>query len=200
MMDRYRLILADPAWRYSNVGVKGAAEGHYKADDATGRATMALDEICRLPVRAIADDDAVLLLWATWPLLVDAFRVIAEWGFLYVTGLPWIKITNDPSADLFGDVVVRPQWGSGWWVRGCSEPLLIAKRGKARPPDEDRRFVGLLSENFAHSRKPDSVYQFAETLPGPYLELFARRRRPGWDAWGNEVDGSIVLPEIAAHG
>jgi N6-adenosine-specific RNA methylase IME4 len=77
-------------------------------------------------------------------------------------------------------------------VRGCSEFVLIGRRGNVSPPAGD--VVGLLSENFGHSRKPDSLHEYAELLPGPYLEMFARRPRAGWDVWGNQVAGSITLP------
>jgi N6-adenosine-specific RNA methylase IME4 len=96
---------------------------------------------------------------------------------------------------MFGEKPLRPTFGTGWWVRGCSEPILIAKRGQAKHPKVPH--VGLLSERFAHSRKPDSVHELAEQHPGPYLELFARRARKGWDAWGNELpdpQGNTVTP------
>lgn len=192
----YGVILADPAWRYGNVGVNGAAEGHYREDAATGRSTLSIAEICALPVRDLALPDAVLLLWTTWPLLFDAPRVVAAWGFEYVTGLPWIKIDGEPSLDLFGELRITPQYGSGWWVRGCSEPLLICRRGNPKTPRTN--LVGLLSENFGHSRKPESAYDLAELLPGPYLELFARRPRDGWTSIGNEITGNSLVEDCRA--
>jgi N6-adenosine-specific RNA methylase IME4 len=176
------VILADPPWAYRNGG-NGAAANHYP--------TMTAASLCALPVAELAGRDAVLLLWATWPQMREAMDLVDAWGFRYVTGLPWIKVRGHPQADLWGEIAYRPTWGTGFWVRSCSEPLLIAKRGNARPPLDPP--LGLLSRNFQHSRKPDNVYDYAEALPGPYLELFARRPRPGWDAWGNEVEGSIEL-------
>lgn len=187
MSERYGVILADPAWRYERAGVEGAAERHYQ--------TMSVAEIAALPVASLAAPDSVLLLWGTWPLLPDAIRVVKAWGFKYVTGFPWVKITGEPSFDLWGALDVKPQYGIGYWIRGCSEFVLIGRRGNVSPPAEG--FVGLLSENFGHSRKPDSLHHYAECLPGPYLELFARRPRAGWSVWGNEVEGSIELPEAA---
>lgn len=84
-----------------------------------------------------------------------------------------------------------PNYGMGFWVRGCSEPLLIAQRGDTRCPDDPP--IGLISDLFEHSRKPDNVYDYAALFPGPYLELFARRSRDGWDAFGKEIEGSIIL-------
>lgn len=186
--EKPRVLIADPPWSYRNGGNRGAAERQYP--------TMGVDRICALGVSEIVADDCVLFLWATWPQLVEAMRVIEAWGFTYLTGLPWVKISGLPSIDLWGDLNVKPQYGVGYWVRGCTEPLLIARRGNVSPPDGG--FVGLLSENFRHSRKPDNVYHIAEQLPGPYLELFCRRPRPGWLHWGNEHDSTINLADVDA--
>jgi len=182
-MQKYLVIVADPPWQYNNTGVEGSAQAQY--------ATLSIDKICALPVSNYADDDCVLFLWATWPQLQNAFAVVSAWGFEYITGLPWIKIVGLPVVDLWGDLAIKPQYGTGFWVRGCSEPLLIAKRGNVQPLSRD--FVGLLSENFGHSRKPENIYHVAEKYPGPYLEMFARRKRDGWDVWGNEVQSTIVF-------
>lgn len=112
-------------------------------------------------------------------------RVIHAWGFTYKTGLPWIK-ADGVEQTLWGGLDFKPFYGCGFWIRGCSEPILIAKRGNAKPLTSD--FVGLISPNAEHSRKPDDLYTLAERYPGPRLEMFARRKRPGWDVWGNEVD------------
>lgn len=181
-MSGYRVILADPPWSYS-VERNGAAARHYPL--------MTTDAICALPVSSLAADDAVLLLWGTWPKMPDALRVVEAWGFGYVTGFPWVKLEGEPSVDLWGEWRLRPAFGIGFWMRGCTEYVLIGKRGAASPPTES--FVGLLSERFEHSRKPENLYHYAESLPGPYLELFARRPRTGWSVWGNEVADSITL-------
>ncbi len=180
---KYKVVIADPPWRYANAGCRGAAENHYP--------TMSIDQIQALPVRDLVDDDCALFLWATWPTLPDAMSVLDAWGFTYVTGLPWLKIVGVPSVNLWGELTVKAQYGVGFWVRGCTEPILIARRGEVSPPDGG--FVGLLSENLRHSRKPENLYHIAERLPGPYLEMFARRHRAGWDAWGNEVEGVVCM-------
>lgn len=133
---------------------------------------MTTADICALSVSSVAHADAVLLLWATWPCLIDAMRVVSAWGFEYVTGLPWVKMQKCQS-DLWGEWNMRPQYGTGFWVRGASEPILICKRGNAKPPNNG--FVGLIAPNVRHSRKPDSLHEYGEALPGPRLELFARR-------------------------
>jgi N6-adenosine-specific RNA methylase IME4 len=187
-MKRYRLILADPPWRYRASRVNGAAAKHYS--------TLSTKALCKLPIHNLTARDAVLLLWATWPLLPDAQAVMRSWGFAYKTGFPWIKITGRPQPSLFNHSrTLRPFYGIGWWVRGCSELVLVGVKGNASPPRES--FVGLLSPNFQHSRKPESLYEYAEAFEGPRLELFARGPgRPGWDVFGYEAEGSILLPDI----
>ena len=180
---KYSVILADPPWAYSNSGCKGAAKNEYS--------TMSLNELKALPVMNISADDSVLLMWGTWPKLDEAcLPLMKAWGFKYVTGFPWVKIT-EIGITLFGQIEIKVPYGIGFWARGASEPLLIGKRGKAKPPDIG--YIGLLSPNLYHSRKPDDIYQYAESMAGPYLEMFARRRREGWDAFGNEIEGSITL-------
>lgn len=182
-MKKYGVVLADPPWSYSNSGVRGAAANHYP--------TMHIDDICALPVKQHVKRDAVLILWATWPLLPEAMRVIDAWGFKYKTGLPWIKMNGIPTTSLFGEVILKPLAGQGWWVRGVSEPILICTRGNASPPSEVP--MGLISERFRHSKKPANAHEYAELFPGPYLEMFARTPRAGWDVFGNEVEGSVAL-------
>ena len=181
---KYKVILADPPWQYDMNSGNGAAEKHYL--------TMSTDELCNLKVADICEDDSVLLMWATWPKLSEScLPVMDAWGFRYVTGFPWIKIEGWPVVDLFGDLRAKPTFGTGFWIRGATEPILIGKRGSPKPPDFD--WVGLICERMQHSRKPSSLYEYAESMPGPYLELFARRKREGWDAFGNEIEGSITL-------
>lgn len=181
MRKKYSVIIADPPWDYHNLRLRGTVEKQYP--------TMSIDEICALPVAQLAMPNAVLLLWTTWPQLQNAFRVIKSWDFKYVTGFPWIKIT-EVAVDLWGELNIKVPYGVGFWARGASEPLLIARRGKIGPPEDN--FIGLLSPNLRHSRKPDDVYAYAESFPEPYLELFARRQRENWDAIGYEINGKDI--------
>ena len=186
MSGQYGVIIADPPWQYSNAGVRGNAEDQYSG-------TMTVADICALPVADLAAPNCVLLCWATWPLLREGLAVVQAWGFEYVTGFPWVKLTDEPRRNLWGDVEFKPQYGTGFWGRGCTELLLIGRRGKVEVPRTASNTVLLLSANFGHSRKPENLYEYAEQFAGPYLELFARRRRPGWDVFGNEVADSIRL-------
>lgn len=179
---KFGVILADPPWQYSNRGCRGAAENEYP--------TMSTVELCKLKVEEASEKDAVLLLWTTWPFMIDAFKVIESWGFTYKTGLPWIKVQKS-ELDLWGEWFFKTQFGVGFWARGVSEPLLIATRGQPSLPD--KTFIGLLSPNISHSRKPDNIYEYAESLNGPYLEMFCRRPRKGWSIFGNEFKSDVEL-------
>jgi len=182
--SRYGVIVADPPWLYeqATTTLQGTTGHHYR--------DLSIDDLCTLPVASVAAKDAILLLWCTWPQLTEGLRLIEAWGFKYVTGFPWIKIQGTPQVNLGGAVNARPQYGVGFWTRGCSEPILIARRGNVSPPNNG--WVGLLSPNFQHSRKPENLYDFAESIPGPYCELFARRTRKGWTSLGNEIDGKDI--------
>jgi len=185
--ERYSTIIADPPWQYQNwtKAKNGAAASSFE--------TMSLDDIGRIPVsKAFAAKDAVLVLWATWPKLDDAFKLLEMWGFSFVTGFPWVKYT--PSTALL-------RTGVGFWTQGMSEVVLIARRGKPRLKGERPRVKGLLCgsdlqfyapRSGQHSRKPYSLHEWAEaSLDGPYLELFARRPYPGWTCYGDELGWTL---------
>lgn len=165
----YGVIIADCPWKYSNKQ-NGAAENHYPV--------MTDAEIMALQIPAATD--SVLFFWATWPMLPVAMKVIEAWGFSYISGFPWIKMHKTEE--------MIPAYGTGYWVRGCSEMVLIARKGKPRA--QCGGYIGLICDRMKHSRKPDSIYELAEVHPGPYLEMFARRDRENWDHWGNELENS----------
>ena len=184
----YSVILADPPWKFYNWSKRPWWE---RSDKNTSRAadkfydTMTMDEIMALSVGELAANDCALLCWATWPSFPDALRIIAEWGFSYKTmGFVWVKGEGLP---LFPDDI-RDQMGMGYWTRANTEPCILATRGSPKRLNADVRQV-ILDRRREHSRKPDCVHARIERLlAGPYLELFARTKRPGWDSWGNETD------------
>lgn len=163
---KYRVIYADPPWSYGNklVDGYGAAEDHYP--------TMTIEELCALPVKDLAEDNAVLFLWVTSPLLEECFEVIRAWGFKYKTSFVWDKL--------------RKNFGYYNGVR--HEFLLVCTRGSCTP-DVPKLFDSVQSiERTEHSRKPEEFRQIIDTLypHGKRIELFARRPAPGWEVWGNE--------------
>jgi N6-adenosine-specific RNA methylase IME4 len=133
---------------------------------------MTLDQIAALPVRDVAHKDVVLFLWATNPLMREAFDVMAAWGWKYKTLLTWEKVNA---------------CGMGYWFRGVTEHLLVGVRGKI-PAFRSREKNLFRARRRKHSEKPEEAFALIEAVsPGPRLELFARRARPGWTVWGNEV-------------
>lgn len=157
---KYQVIYADPPWQYSNSGFDQSAEAQYP--------TMPTDEICALPIGALAGEESVLFLWATSPLLPDALRVMQAWGFEYKASMVWVK-DNAP--------------GMGWYVNTYHEFLLIG--GNLHPAIKpDSVFKSPVTK---HSQKPQAIYGVIESMyPGNKIELFARQTRDGWECWGNE--------------
>ncbi len=178
----YRLIYADPPWPFRTWSKKGKGRSPEAWYDC-----MSIEAIAALPVRDWSARDAVLLLWATDPLLPRAFEVIAAWGFTYRTvGFCWVKLRPGATPMLLSERDFFT--GLGFWTRANPELCLLATRGSPKRRAADVRRL-IVSPRREHSRKPDEAYERIERLvDGPYLELFARQRRPGWDAWGLEAD------------
>jgi N6-adenosine-specific RNA methylase IME4 len=161
VQGRFPVIYADPPWQYTNTGFSGSAESQDP--------TMSTDDICAMPVADKSTTNSVLLMWATWPLLKDALRVIEAWGFDYKTGAPWKKNVHV----------------GGFYFLGITEPLLVAVRGSALPRETPIGFFDY--PRTKHSRKPVEIYELIERMyEGPYLEMFARTERAGWTSFGNE--------------
>lgn len=180
-------VLADPPWyfrtRTDQLGSRDP-QNHYPV--------MSLPAICALPVRQIAAPDSHLFLWVTGPCLPQAFEVMAAWGFRYSgVAFTWAKLKRSfnpdqlrmlPTAD--SDFHV----GLGFTTRKNTEFCLLGRRGSAKREAKDVREL-ILAPVREHSRKPDEQYDRIERYcAGPYVELFARRERPGWAAWGNQTD------------
>lgn len=184
----YHLIYADPPWDFKVRSPKGegrSAKRHYDV--------MTFKDILALPVEKLARKDSVLLMWATDPFLEKAFEVIHAWGYKYATvGFYWVKLNPNPGPDMFP----RYFMGTGYYTRANPEQCLLATRGSGllRMDKGVRKLI--VSERREHSRKPDEVYERIDRLFGTAitkLELFARQRAPGWDVFGDEVEGSIDL-------
>ncbi len=158
----YRTIVADPPWRYASAATKADAGKHYS--------TMRLDDICALPVAALAAPDAHLWLWCTNALMEDGYRVVRAWGFSPITVLTWCKR--------------RP--GVGYYLRNNTEHAIFATRGKPMVPETKPMASWFLWDApRAHSAKPVAFYDVVEQVsPEPRAELFCRTPVFGWDAWG----------------
>lgn len=166
LKGKYRVIYADPPWKYGDGGYgSGPAEFHYP--------TMTVEEICELPVQELALSNAVLFIWVTSPLLEDVFRVIAAWGFKYKASFVWDKVKHNV----------------GHYVSVRHEFLLIATRGSCTP--DDKRLIDSVQEieRGKHSEKPEAFRVYIDQMypNGKRVELFARKKTDGWDVWGNQI-------------
>lgn len=186
--NKFTVIYADPPWQYASGKVQGAAQNHYP--------TMKTEDICALPVAELAAKNSALFLWATFPQLPDALRVIEAWGFKFKTvAFVWLK--KNKKADSWF-------YGMGFWTRSNAEICLLATRGHPKRQDNAiHQFI--ISPIEAHSKKPDEARNKIVALMGdvPRVELFARQTVPGWQVWGNEVESSIDLwpswPEVGTE-
>lgn len=169
---KYRLIYADPPWRYEHIETESRAiENQYP--------TMSLEEICGLSVPAA--DDCVLFLWATSPKLAESMEVIKAWGFDYRTCAIWDK----------------EKIGMGYYFRQQHELLLVAARGSLPVPEPSARVSSVIriKRPGIHSRKPTQVIELLESMYPTFgkddrIELFTREPRVGWTAWGNEPEAA----------
>ncbi len=183
---KFRVICADPAWHMRDQGTRLAPAYNGTQRSYAHYNIKSNDDIADMDgpfVREVVADDALLFLWCPHALVLEgvAARVARAWGFKTpVQEAIWVKTTLDGR---------KPRFGGGHYFRVATEPMIIAARGRAASLVKDR---GIPNVFFAprgkHSAKPDVSYRLIEKLfPGPYLELYARRRfSKKWTAWGNE--------------
>jgi N6-adenosine-specific RNA methylase IME4 len=165
---KYKTILADPPWDVCQRGNYGAIH-HYDL--------MSLERIKAMPIKGLCDDNAHFWLWVTNNTLRIGYDVLEAWGFTVKGVLTWIK----------------PRIGLGNYLRNSTEHLLFATRGKA-PALFNRQPTWFYAPVQDHSHKPEEQFAIIERISPPdYLELFARRKQRGWDAWGNEVSSDIDI-------
>jgi len=166
---KYRVIYADPPWQYGDerTGLGAtSAEDHYP--------TMPLADICALPVRELAEPDAVLFLWATFPLLPEALEVVKAWGFKYKTAFVWDKQRHN----------------YGHYHNARAELLMVCTRGACTPDAKKLEAQVQSIDRAHHSAKPEAFRELIDRMytRGSRVELFRRGAVPdGWSAWGNEA-------------
>lgn len=175
---KYKTIYADPPWNEQGGGkIKRGADRHYPL--------MKTDEISALPIQELADDNCHLYLWVTNNHLQDGLDVMKAWGFDYKTTITWVK----------------DRFGLGQYFRGQTEHCLFGVRGNLPYKTEaGKRQQGLTvfeAPRTEHSKKPEEMRAMIERVSyPPYLELFAREAKEGWDVWGNEVESDINITQI----
>lgn len=169
--------MVDPPWHFKT----------YSRDKVSSREArakydiMSIEEIIELPVATLAAENCLLMLWATWPMLKKQLEVLACWGFTYKSGGHWHKVTKHG----------KQAFGTGYLVRGASEPFLLGTIGAPKTANNVRNaFTGAVRD---HSQKPEEAFTFAEDLMPNVrrCELFSRAPRRHWDVWGNDVYGNV---------
>lgn len=169
---KYRTIVVDPPWAYRQ----------RRPGEAPTYRVEAVAEIAAMPIGDYADADAHMYLWTTNAFMCEAHDLMKAWGFEQKTILTWIKAP------------IR----LGYWFRNNTEHVLFGVRGTLAALRKDCP-TAFFAVSGRHSEKPQAFYDMVETMsPGPYLDVFARKQRMGWDVAGNEVYS--VIPELAAKG
>lgn len=179
--SHFAAICADPPWRfvtYSDKGAGRSASQHYN--------TMSIDDIKAMPVAEIAAKDCFLFLWGVWPHLREALEVLEAWGFSY-SGVAFTWVKTHKSIDEWPQSERDLFMGLGYTTRKNTEFVLLGRRGKPVRKDGGVREV-IVAARRAHSEKPEEFYARVETFcDGPYLDLFSRKSRPGWSAFGDQA-------------
>lgn len=181
-MKKYKIIYADPAWEFNNKNTGGSM----KSGSSAHYSVSSLEDMKALPIKEISDDNCVLVMWWVGSQPDEALELMRAWGFTLktMTGFVWVKLT----------IKLKLFFGMGFWTRAGSECALIATRGKPKPASHSvRSVIKAVAER--HSKKPDIFRDKVVELCGDIsrVELFARQKTPGWDAWGNEVENDVDL-------
>lgn len=173
-MNPYKVVCADPPWSFSDKlpGDGRGAEKNYQV--------MSVDDICNLTL-PVLDPDCYLFMWRVSSQVEEAYKVVRAWGFTPKSEIVWQKLTKNG----------LPWFGMGRHVRASHETAIVAVRGRPKPKVRNVR-SRIEAVTGRHSEKPDQFYGLVEQLAeGPYLELFARKERPGWTCLGNEL-GTVL--------
>ena len=195
---KYNIIYTDPPWKYND---KRTGAGKKNPNGAGGAAKhyacMTVDEIKALPVRSLADENCMLFMWVTFPLLREGLEVISAWGFQYRTlAFSWIKTNKRQNLKQATWFPTDPDFyfGIGYYTKSNCELCLLGVKGKPFKVSDSVSSV-IIAPIGRHSEKPAEARKRIVHLCGdiPRVELFARKQAPGWDVWGNEVDSSIEL-------
>lgn len=183
----YDIIYADPPWDYENWNKKWHQEHAESRWAGRKYPLMSEEDLSAMDINSIASKDSVLFMWTISTMIPKALKVMEAWGFTYKTvGFVWVK-KNKIADSLF--------WGMGFWTRSNAEICLIGVKGKPLPRISRRVHQIIYEAPRKHSQKPDEVRNRIVELLGdrPRVELFARDKFDGWDAWGNEINSDIVL-------
>lgn len=196
-MTTYNTVVIDPPWRYGSPGWLGGAERHYE--------TLPFEALVELPMDTVAAESAHLWMWATDTHIEQAFKLISAWGFERRAIFPWVKLTSkklklgelekELPATLvsFEGGVHKLHYGNGYYGRANPEYLILATRGENIVLQDGRHQRKVIHAPVGkHSEKPELAYEIIQAMsPRPYIDMFGRSGREGFDSWGLEADGSI---------
>lgn len=189
----YRVIYADPPWSFATWSHRGPGKGASRHYDV-----MSFADLKRLPVARAAGDDAALFLWVVQPMLREAMDLIDAWGFRFKTvAYAWVKLKGPANAGRLFYAGEDVRLGLGYHTRSGFEQCWLATRGRGYRRLSKGEAQVVFAPAREHSRKPDEIRASIGALTGeaaPRLEMFARERHAGWDAWGNETE------KFNAHG
>lgn len=175
--NKFGALLIDPPWRFTNRTGKVAPEHRRLARYET----LSFEELGQLPVGKLAAPASHMYLWCPNALLPQGLKLLEDWGFAYKSNLVWYKVRKDGGPD---------GRGVGFYFRNVTEMVLFGVRGSLRTLSPGRRQTNVIvHRKREHSWKPPTLHKIIEECsPGPFVELFARDRREGWQQWGDEVD------------
>ena len=200
LIGKHRVILADPPWEYKRTRSLKEIDSIEKVSSIKKLCsrnlhyhTMTLKEMksMRSFIDRISMEDSFLFMWSTCPQLIESLELMKAWGYKYKTiAFVWVKFKNPEDGLMIKYPVPHLQLGS--YTRSNVEYVLIGKKGKLKINRKDRGTISQVVCTYGkrpdHSKKPEEVQNRIEKLfDGPYIELFARRKRKGWTTWGNEV-------------
>lgn len=175
--EKFGSVLIDPPWRFMNRTGKVAPE-HRRL---TRYQTLSIPELEQLSIERLARPQSHLYLWCPNALLAEGLHLMQAWGFTYKTNLIWYKVRKDGGPD---------GRGVGFYFRNVTEMVLFGVKGGLRTLAPGRRQTNMIvHRKREHSWKPPILHRIVqECSPGPFVELFARGRMPGWEHWGDQVD------------
>lgn len=183
-LKKYGVIYIDPPWSYKNKKTGGSmTSGSEDKYD-----TLSIEDLRDLPIKNLSYKNSVIFLWGTTPLLPEAIYLMKEWGFTYKTTIYWRKIMS---------------LGMGFWFRGQVEYILFGTRGKVKAFRQQKANI-YQSKVEKHSHKPDYFRTLIDEATSQMenknkIEIFATAQYPGWDCFGNEIDGRDIREALSNY-
>ena len=194
--SNFSIIYADPPWDYGgklqfdksskSVEKVDLRKSIFISSASFQYPTLRYEELAKLQLPSVSEEDCLLFMWATSPHLNQAISLGEAWGFKYRTvAFVWDKMVHNP----------------GKYTLSNCELCLVFKRGRIPSPRGARNIQQLVRfPRSKHSEKPNAIRDAITSMfpEQQKLELFARHQCSGWIAWGldsyaDEVSGDPEL-------